>query len=180
MQLRFIKDLTIALIVISLFAMAVQLVGLYRSWEAIPDKSVHTKESVSDTLLSRIKSIENSIQDRKMFVFNSNKDPLRQGNIIKDKIDREKEYQEMLKNTFRLATTARDEFGNKIAYIEYQGKLYEARVGDIVEGRRILDIQDKSIRYSHNGIITTTELAPRPAKPVEETTTYGSGTSGNW
>ena len=38
MQLRFIKDLTIAVIVISLFVMVVQLVGLYRRWEAIADK----------------------------------------------------------------------------------------------------------------------------------------------
>jgi len=179
MQLRFIKDLTIALIVISLFVMAVRLVSLYSSWTKIPEKSIHTKESVSDTLLTKIRSIENSIQDRKMFVFNSSKDPLRQGNIIKDKVDREKEYEEMLKNTFRLATTARDEYGNKIAYIEYQGELIEARVGDTVRGRHILDIQDRSIRYSYNGAVTTTELAPRPAKPAEETI-YGTGTSGNW
>ncbi|HNV61711.1 MAG TPA: hypothetical protein PLG69_01875 [Candidatus Cloacimonas acidaminovorans] len=179
MQQKFIKDLAIALIVLSLFAMAVRLVSLYNTWSKIPEKSVHTKESVSDTLLTKIKSIENSIQDRKMFVFNSSKDPLRQGNIIKDKVDREKEYQEMLKNTFRLAATARDEYGNKIAYIEYQGELLEAHIGDTVKGRHILDIQDNSIRYSYNGTITTTELAPRPAKPIEETT-YGSGTSGNW
>ncbi|MEN6444624.1 MAG: hypothetical protein ABFC98_01105 [Candidatus Cloacimonas sp.] len=180
MQLRFIKDLAIALIVISLFAMGIHLLSLYSTLNKIPEKSIHTKESVSDTLLVKIKSIENSIQDRKMFVFNSNKDPLRQGNIIKDKVDREKEYENMLKNTFRLATTARDENGNKIAYIEYQGKLYEAHVGDYVEGRHILDIQDRNIRYSYNGTINTTELAPRPPKPVEQTTTFGAGTSGNW
>ena len=179
MQLRFIKDLAIALIVILLFAMAVRLVALHRSWSQIPEKSVYTKESVSDTLLNKIQSIENSIQDRKMFVFGSNRDPLRQGNIIKDKVDREKEFEDMVKNTFRLATTAWDENGNKIAYIEYRGMLYEAREGQIVEGRKILDISDKSIRFSYNGIVSTTELAPRPAKPTDETTTV-KGTSGAW
>lgn len=179
MQLRFIKDLAIALIVILLFAMGVRLFVLQRSWSNIPLKSVHSKESVSDTLLTRIKTIENSIQDRKMFVFSSNRDPLRQGNIIKDKTDREKEFQDMVLNTFRLATTARDENGNKIAYIEYRGALHEARVGETVEGRRILEIADNSIRYSYNGIVSTTELAPRPVKPVDDPRT-ATGIDGNW
>lgn len=179
MQLRFIKDLAIALIVILLFAMAVRLVALHRSWNKIPEKSVHTKESVSDTLLNKIKTIENSIQDRKMFVFGSNRDPLKQGNIIKDKVDREKEFEDMVRNTFRLATTARDENGNKIAYVEYRGVLHEARVGETVEGRRILDITDKSIRFSYNGVVSTTELAPRPAKPTDEATTV-RGINGSW
>lgn len=179
MQLRFIKDLAIALIVVLLFAMAVRLFALQRSWDSIPKKSIHTKESVSDTLLNKIKTIENSIQDRKMFVFGSNRDPLRQGNIIKDKVDRAKEFEDMVLNTFRLATTARDESGNKIAFIEYRGALHEARVGQIVEGRRILEIGDKTLRYSYNGIISTTELAPRPPKPVDEARGV-LGTSGNW
>jgi len=179
MQLRFIKDLAIALIVVILFAMGVRLVALQRSWNSIPEKSIHTTESVSDTLLNKIKTIENSIQDRKMFVFGSNRDPLRQGNIIKDKVDREKEFEDMVKNTFRLATTASDEYGNKIAYIEYRGALHEARIGQVVEGRKILDIQNKSVRYSYNGIVSTTELSPRPAKPADDIRT-GAGTNGNW
>ncbi len=179
MQLRFVKDLAIALIVILLFAMALRLFAIERSWSKIPVKSVHTKESVSDTLLNKIKTIENSIQDRKMFVFGSNRDPLRQGNIIKDKADRESEFLEQLRNTFRLATVARDEHGNRIAYIEYRDKIHEARVGQVVEGRKILDIGSSTIRYSYNGITSTTELAPRPERPAEETRT-ATGTSGNW
>ena len=179
MQLRFVKDLAIALIVILLFAMALRLLSIERQWSKVPVKSIHTKESVSDTLLSKIKRIENSIQDRKMFVFSSTRDPLKQGNIIKDKADREIEFKEMLLNTFRLATTARDEHGNKIAYIEYRGKLHEARIGQVVEGRRIIDIGDNSVRYSFNGVTTTTELAPRPSKPVEDSQAATSNL-GNW
>ncbi|PKN72753.1 MAG: hypothetical protein CVU50_06345 [Candidatus Cloacimonetes bacterium HGW-Cloacimonetes-3] len=179
MQLRFVKDLAIALIVILLFALAMRLFAIERGWAKIPVNSIHTKESVSDTLLNKIKTIENSIQDRKMFVFGSNRDPLRQGNIIKDKADRDIEFQEMLLNTFRLATTARDDYGNKIAFIEYRGMLHEARIGQVVEGRKILNIDDRSIRYSYNGITSTTELAPRPSKPVDEPQS-ASGKNGNW
>lgn len=179
MQLRFVKDLAIALIVILLFALAMRLFAIERGWVKIPVNSIHTKESVSDTLLNKIKTIENSIQDRKMFVFGSNRDPLRQGNIIKDKADREMEFREMLLNTFRLATTARDDYGNKIAFIEYRGTLHEARIGQVIEGRKILNIDDNSIRYSYNGITSTTELAPRPSKPVDDPQA-ASGTNGNW
>ncbi len=179
MQLRFVKDLAIALIVILLFALAMRLFAIERGWVKIPVNSIYTKESVSDTLLNKIKTIENSIQDRKMFVFGSNRDPLRQGNIIKDKADREMEFREMLLNTFRLATTARDDYGNKIAFIEYRGTLHEARIGQVIEGRKILNIDDNSIRYSYNGITSTTELAPRPSKPVDDPQA-ASGTNGNW
>lgn len=179
MQLRFIKDFAIALIVIILFAMALRLLALNSSWKKVPEKSIHTAESVSDTLLNKIKTIENSIQDRKNFVFNSTRDPLRQGNIIKDKVDKEREFEDMVRSTFRLATTAKDERGNKIAYIEYMDRLYEAKIGDNVEGRRILDIGDRTLRYSYGGSTITTELSARPARPVEDPKA-NTGINGNW
>jgi len=117
MQYRFVKDLAIALIVILLGVLVVRLVVINRKVSVIPETSIHIQESVTDTLMTKIRTIESSIQDRKMFVFSSRKDPLRQGNIIKDNVDRLKEFEDMVRNTFRLATTAIDEFGNKIAYV---------------------------------------------------------------
>lgn len=179
MQYRFVKDLAIALIVILLGAFAIRLVTVERKVSNVPDKSVYSKESVSDTLMTKIRTIEGSIQDRKMFVFNTTKDPLRQGNIIKDNVDRAKEFEEMVRNTFRLSTTAIDELGNRIAYIEYQDALHEARVGQTVAGRRILEINDKSIRYSMGGETFTTQLKPRPVMTVEDPY-QKKGISGNW
>ncbi|MDD2597068.1 MAG: hypothetical protein PHT47_07505 [Candidatus Cloacimonetes bacterium] len=179
MQLRFVKDLAIALIVILLGFLAIRLVMVENRISNIPDNSVYTKESVSDTLMSQIKTIENSIQDRKMFVFNSRKDPLRQGNIIKDKVDRQKEFEDMVRNTFRLSTTAIDEFGNRIAYVEYQDGLHAARVGDTIAGRRILEINEKSIRYSMGGSTYTANLMPRPVMSKDEPLVI-QGRSGNW
>jgi len=180
MQLRFVKDLAIALIVILLGIMVVRLVVIDRTISAIPDSSVHIQESVTDTLMSRIRTIENSIQDRKDFVFNARRDPLRQGNIIKDNVDRLKEFEEMVRNTFRLATTAIDEYGNKIAYIEYQDALHEARVGEAVAGRRILEINDRNIRYSYGGSTYTANLMPRPVMEEEPNQYLRAGISGNW
>ncbi|HPF08103.1 MAG: hypothetical protein PHU99_04635 [Candidatus Cloacimonetes bacterium] len=179
MQFRFVKDLAIALIVILLGFLAVRLVMVENRVSDVPEKSVYTKESVSDTLMSQIQTIENSIQDRKMFVFNSRKDPLRQGNIIKDKVDRQKEFEEMVRNTFRLSTTAIDEFGNRIAYVEYQDALHAARVGDTVAGRRILEINEKNIRYSMGGNTYTANLMPRPVMTQDDPYVI-KGTSGNW
>jgi hypothetical protein len=179
MQFRFVKDLAIILIVILLGAMAIVTINEHRKVDKIPDKSIYTQESVSDSLMKKIQTIENSIQDRKMFVFSSNKDPLRQGNIIKDKVDRVQEFEEMVRNMFRLATTAIDEHGNKIAYIEYQDVLHEARIGQVVAGRRIIDIGESSIRYSMDGSTYTAQLMPRPVMKDEDPY-QKSGISGNW
>jgi hypothetical protein len=168
MQYRFVKDLAIALIVILLGVLVVRLVVINRKVSVIPETSIHIQESVTDTLMTKIRTIESSIQDRKMFVFSSRKDPLRQGNIIKDNVDRLKEFEDMVRNTFRLATTAIDEFGNKIAYVEYLDKLYEARVGETVAGRKILEINDKNIRYSMGGHSYTANLMPRPVLKAED------------
>jgi hypothetical protein len=181
MQSRFVKDLAIALIVIILGTLAIRLVFVDRNVADIPDSSVYSRESVSDSLMSKIRTIEHSIQDRKNFAFTTKKDPLRQGNIIKDRADRMQEFEDMVRNTFRLATTAIDELGNKIAYIEYQDAIHEARVGDIVAGRRILEINDRNIRYSMGGTSYTANLMPRPVlKDAEPNMYIKSGISGNW
>ncbi|MDY0325498.1 MAG: hypothetical protein RBQ87_04895 [Candidatus Cloacimonadaceae bacterium] len=179
MQYRFVKDLAIALIVILLGVLVVRLVVVHRKVSVIPETSIHIQESVTDTLMTRIRTIESSIQDRKMFVFGTRKDPLRQGNIIKDNVDRLKEFEDMVRNTFRLATTAIDEYGNKIAYVEYLDKLYEARVGEVVAGRKILEINDKNIRYSMGGQSYTANLMPRPVLKAEDPY-LKAGISGNW
>lgn len=168
MQFRFVKDLAIALIVIALLVLAIRLYTIHVTGDKIPEKSIYTKESVSDTLLNRIKTIENSIQDRKMFTFNITRDPLRQGNIIKDRVDREKEFDDMVKNTFRLSTTAIDENGNKIAYVEYLDRVFGGRVGDVIEGRRITSITDNSMTYYYGGGYVTTYVQARPRLSPEE------------
>ncbi len=168
MQFRFVKDLAIALIVIALLVLAIRLYTVRSAGEKIPQKSIYTKESVSDTLLNRIKTIENSIQDRKMFTFNITRDPLRQGNIIKDRLDREKEFADMVRNTFRLSTTAIDENGNKVAYVEYLDRVFGGKVGDVIEGRRITAITDKSMTYYYGGGYVTTYVQARPQLSPEE------------
>ncbi len=168
MQARFVKDFAIALIVIALIAMGIKLYSMYNTMSKVPARSIHTEESVSDTLLNRIKMIETSIQDRKSFVFGTNRDPLRQGNIIKDQVDRMKEFEDMVRNTFRLSTTAIDEFGNKIAYVEYQDQIHGGRVGDVIEGRRIVNIGDNTMTYYYGGSTYTTTVQPRPQRPQED------------
>lgn len=179
MQTRFVKDLAIALVVIVLFVLATRLVMINTKLNAIPNNSVHSMESVTDSLMSQIRDIESSIQDRKVFVFTTRKDPLRQGNIIKDKADRLQEYEEMVRNLFRLATVAIDEHGNKLAYIEYQDQLHSAREGEVVSGRRIIEIREKSIRYTMGGNTYTANLMPRPEMP-DENEYQKKGISGNW
>lgn len=165
MQLRYVKDFAITLIVIIFLVLGVRLYTNYFKIKAVPQQSIYTKESVSDTLLSKIKGIEKSIQDRKNFVFTINRDPLRQGNIIKDRLDLEREFLEGLRNTFRLSSTSIMENGRKIATIEFRDQNYYAEIGDVIEGRRITDIGSDWIRYYFNGSSYTTQVAPRPPMP---------------
>jgi hypothetical protein len=101
MQFRYLKDLAIALLFISLLAFAIRLVTYNSKSTKVPDQSKYTNESVSDTLRNRIMSIEKSILERKNTVFTVAHDPLRQGNIIKDRFDLAKEFESALRNTFR-------------------------------------------------------------------------------
>lgn len=157
MQLKFVKDFAIALIVILLLAWAIRLYAINIKQSQVPDQSKYTQKSVSDTLLNKIKSIESSIQDRKFFQFTTTRDPLRQGNIIKDKFDMTKEFEDMIKNTFRPTGTYIDEeTGKRMVNIEYQGKILTGGVGDVVEGRRITWINEKSIGIYYGGPQTLT------------------------
>lgn len=165
MQLRFVKDLAVGLIIILLLAYAIRLTSLNAKNKQIRDKSIYTNESVSDTLKSRIYSIESSIQDRQSFVFAVEKDPLRQGNIIKDRFDLSKEWEDMVRNTFRATGTYIDEqTGRRLVTVEYQDKFYSGGVGDVIEGRRITWINETSVGIYYGGPLTLA-IQPRPVKP---------------
>ncbi|MDD2332417.1 MAG: hypothetical protein PHI68_07180 [Candidatus Cloacimonetes bacterium] len=167
MEHRYIKDFAIALIFIIALVLAIRIYAFHMQIAKISDKSVYAEESVSQDLLDRIKKIENSIEDRNMFAFIVTRDPLREGNIIKDKADRMKEYEDMVKNTFRLASVT-----NEYAIFEYQGKSHIAKVGDVIEGRRILsiDVVNDQVTYSVGGnivIATRSAIPPVPKDDVQ-------------
>lgn len=165
MEHRFVKDFAIALIFIVALVLAIRIYMFNVQIKKISDKSVYAEESVSQELLDRIKKIENSIEDRNMFAFTVTRDPLREGNIIKDKADRLKEYEDMVKNTFRLASVTND-----YAIFEYQGTSHVAKVGDVIEGRRILSINvaNDQVTYSVGGNVVIATRSAIPPMPKEE------------
>ncbi len=165
MQLRFIKDLAVGMIVVLLVAYAIRLVSINAKNKKIQEKSIYTNESVSDTLKSKILAIESSIQDRQNFRFTVAKDPLRQGNIIKDRFDLTKEWMETLRNTFRPTGTYIDEnSGRRLVTFEFQDRIFSGGVGDVVEGRRITWISEKNVGIYYGGA-QTLEIQPRPVMP---------------
>ena len=170
MQLRYVKDFAIALIVLLLLAYAIRLYTINQVAKKIPDKSKYTNESVSDSLRTKIRLIESSIEDRQNYVFAITHDPLKQGNIIKDKFDLSKEFEEMVRNTFRPTGTYIDkDTGRRLVTIEFQDRIYTGRVGDVIEGRRINAINEQSITIYYGGD-QVLAIQPRPVMPtvVEE------------
>ncbi len=165
MQFRYVKDLAMALLFIALIAYAIRLVSFNSQASKVPEKSKYTDESVSDTLRARIMSIEESILERKNTVFTVAHDPLRQGNIIKDRFDLAKEFENALRNTFRPTGTYIDEYtGKRLVTVEYQDKIYTGGVGDVIEGRRITWINEQNVGIYYGGP-QTLSIQPRPQMP---------------
>lgn len=165
MQFRYIKDLAIALLFIALTAFAIRLVAYNVKASKVPARSKYTNESVSDTLRTKIMSIEQSILERQNTMFTVTKDPLRQGNIIKDRFDLAKEFENALLNTFRPTGTYIDEeTGRRLVTIEYQDKIYTAGVGQVIEGRRISWINEQNVGIYYGGP-QTLSIQARPEMP---------------
>jgi hypothetical protein len=165
MQLRYVKDLAMALIVIFLVAYAIRLATFNAKAAKVPENSKYTNESVTDTLRNMIMSIEKSILDRQNFVFSVSHDPLKQGNIIKDRFDLSKEFEQALRNTFRPTGTYIDEdTGRRLVTVEFQDRIYTGGVGDVIEGRRITWINEQNVGIYYGGP-QTLPIQPRPVMP---------------
>jgi len=173
MQLRFVKDLAVGLIIIFLLAYVIRLATVNEKNKQIRAKSIYTNESVSDTLKTRIMAIESSIQDRQNFVFAISKDPLRQGNIIKDRFDRTKEWLEMLRNTFRATG---DDAGKALmsmkdlALSEALPQLRQAGVHSLkIEGRKKSPLYVAAVTALYRGLLDGSLSAAqrRDAEPRE-------------
>ena len=167
METRFIKDLAMALIGIILFAFAVKDYTVYSRINNIPQQSKYSDLSVNEELMNKIRVIESSIQDRKMFTFTVPTDPLRQDPIIKDKLDRLQEWEKMVANMVRVAGTFVNEDNEKCAIIAYQNRSAIYRIGDTVAGRRIDDIKDGVVYYTANGVRYYMTVQPIPEKPKD-------------
>ncbi len=167
MEARFIKDFALALIAILLFAFAVKDYTIYNKVNSVSPQSKYSDISVNDSLMTKIKTIEASIQDRKMFTFNVPTDPLRQDPVIKDQLDRLQEWENMVANMVRVAATFVNEDNEKCAIISYQGKSALYRIGDIIAGRRIEDIRNGQVVYNYGGVRSVMTVQPIPAKPAD-------------
>ncbi|MDD3051885.1 MAG: hypothetical protein PHR06_12190, partial [Candidatus Cloacimonetes bacterium] len=75
MEYRYLKDFVIILSVIILISFAFSSFYMYqREVKKNPVESVYANMALDDQLMSKIHDIENSISDRKNFVFNVEKD----------------------------------------------------------------------------------------------------------
>ncbi len=167
MEARFVKDLAISLIFIILFAFAVKDYTVYKKVTGIEYQSKYTDISVNEELMNKIKTIESSIKDRKMFTFNVPTDPLRQDPVIKDRLDRLQAWENMVANMVRVAATFINEDNEKCAIISYQGKSDIYRIGDIIAGRHIVDIQEQQVIYTSGGVRSIMVVQPIPPKPAD-------------
>ena len=165
MEEKYIKDLVIALIVILLIVLGVKCNSLYSDIKVIPDESKYKKFALSENLFKQIENIEQSIQDRKEFVFTVIKDPLEQNLIVKTIKDLEKQWRLEVERMVRLESTIVPEIGRKMATISHKGvtKLYS--IGDNFFYGKITDIRQREIVYSYKGKDNVLNIQKLPDKP---------------
>ncbi len=165
MENKYLKDFIIIVVVLLVIAFGWFDYYNYNKVEKIPQESKYKKLALSEKLLEQIQSIEESIKDRKSFVFTVEKDPLEQNLIVKTIKDLEKQWREEVEKLIRLESTIITESGENLASIAHKGESNLYKVGDEFMGRKITSIESGKISYTYrgtNGVLYVTEL---PAKP---------------
>lgn len=165
METRHFKDLAVAIVVIILIVFLFKAVSVARTVIDVPDQSPYKDLALDQELIDQIQSIEDSITDRKSFVFTVTRDPLEQNIVVRTQVDLEEEWRREIEAMMRLAATYIDEHGNKRAAIAYQGKTELYGIGDYINDNRVVHIESGLIRLAQNGIEQDLEVKPIPPKP---------------
>ncbi|MBW6515488.1 MAG: hypothetical protein K0B81_02590 [Candidatus Cloacimonetes bacterium] len=167
METRYIKDFTIAIIVIILFVFLLKTVNVVNTVQAVPVESRYKDMAIDAQLIDQIQQIEHSIRDRMDFLFTVTRDPLEQNLIVRTRIDLEQEWRRQVDAMIRLAATYIDENGNRRAAIAYGGETRLYAIGDSVNNNRIVDIDVGTVTLTYQGRESTLELKPIPPKPAQ-------------
>ena len=165
MENKYLKDFIIIVVVLLIIAFGWYDYYSYGKVEKIPQQSKYKKLALSEKLLDQIQSIEESIKDRKSFVFTVNKDPLEQNLIVKTIKDLEKQWREEVEKMIRLESTVITESGENLASIAHKGESNLYRVGDEFLGRKITRIEQGKINYTYRGTKGVLFVKELPAKP---------------
>ncbi len=167
MEHKYLKDFVIILIVVFMIAFGMKDYNLYHKVNKVPNDSMYKKIALSEGLLTEIHNIEESIKDRKQFVFTVTKDPLEQNLIVKTIKDIEKQWREEVENMVRLESTIVPEHGRKQAAISYKGKTVIYSVGDKFIKGKITDIREGEITYTYQNTVGVLKLQKLPERPQE-------------
>ena len=167
METRHFKDLAIAIVVIILIVFLFKAVSIVRTVTDVPGQSVYKDLALDQELIDQIQSIEESITDRKSFVFTVTRDPLEQNIVVRTRVDLEQEWRRQIEAMMRLAATYIDEQCNKRAAIAYEGKTELYGLGDYINNNRVVNIESGRITLAQNGVEQDLEVKPIPPKPVQ-------------
>ena len=173
MEHKYLKDFVIILIVALMIVFGMKDYNLYHKVYKVPTDSMYKKIALSEGLLTEIHNIEESIRDRKQFVFTVTKDPLEQNLIVKTIKDIEKQWREEVENMIRLESTIVPENGRKQAAISYKGKTVIYSIGDKFIKGEITDISEGEITYTYQNTLGVLKLQKLPERPKEIQQTTG-------
>ena len=162
---KHVKDLAISLGVIILIVIAFRAYFLYNKTSSVPVDSIYSRLALDSALMNQIQQIEDSINDRKEFVFTVLRDPLKQDLIVQTRLDLLREWEEMVRRMMRLSAVLIDNDGNQTAIIVWNGRNNSVKVGDVLNNRRITNITLDRVEYiegGQRGYMVRQAIPPRP------------------
>ncbi len=180
MEKKYLKDFVIVLIVLLLLACGYWNYMQLNKANKVAEESKYKKLALSKDLLDQIQEIEESINDRKGFVFTVTKDPLEQNLIVKTQQDLEKQWRVKIENMVRLTATILPQNGKKLASVAYKGSNELYSIGDEFTLGKIVEISEGKIVYSYSGKNYSLTIEKLPPKPVEILKNNKSERSFNW
>ncbi len=180
MQDKHIKDLVIALGVILLIAFGFHGYILFYRTNSISEQSEFLTRAIDEGLLNQIQQIEESIKERKVFVFTVNKDPLRQDLIVQTKLDLQKQWADMVRSMMRLTAILKDSEGTQKAMIAFGGQTHLVQIGDVLNNKTITSISSDKVYFEEDGKIGFLTVEPIPPKPVQLDQNRSSTPEYNW
>jgi predicted RND superfamily exporter protein len=182
MEEKYLKDFVIALVVIFTILFIIKVFSLYSRVKTVPEDSIYKELALGDELLENIHNLENSIKERKEFIFTVNSDPLEQNLIVKTIQDLQQQWKEQVESMVRLESTIVPESGKKKAVISHKGETKVYEIGDKFSNGTITDIKIGEIVYKENGkeLTMKTEKLPEKPKAIQQSSQSSNIREYNW
>ena len=156
-QSRLLRDILVLVLFALLGYMIFRVVQAHREIKSDAISRVVGNTGMDTQLSQAVQAMEDDLQQRRSYVYRQKKDPMDATHIIPFDFSDLFKYRELLERdkVMRLSCTIIDK--NPSAIIKYQGQSHILHIGESINGKKIVEINQKSIKFSDGSILSTTK-----------------------